>query len=439
MSKKSKTKTVYRYGVAMDTSIGMVWFIVDLDRQVDKDGMFIDDTEPNWYETYHDAASGDLERAARAQFHKLCPSCEHYETMCEGWRLQKILEVPVSHPTVDTRVTASDMFALHPTEDSIAEMMATVLKDYLGVDKDSISKTESYMALDNDIGSITTFCYKGKEFDMEVWNHQILITEIVDTKRGASIYLDQPRLDYLKPEIEKFFINPVVPGFTVEKRWGDQYDGFNWEGNYKGIPVTIKCQDGKFSFTATGGQGETLSGGGFTQEELAENLVNCIAPTEATGEEPVNSKKYYRKVFNKAHDKWAQMDIDDGGDGSAWEDYMPETPAGVLNQDIVDAIVGYYLVYHEPTKDDPSAPYHDWLENTKYNKKPTANEKEVTRILKALFEPECRFCSGKDVAFGSNQFTFCRPGNGTEVNMGKDGSLVETFDWKFCPECGRKL
>lgn len=436
MSKKSKTKTVYLYSVAMDTSIGMVWFLVELDRQVDEDGMFTDDTEPHWLENFHESASGDLEMAALAQFHKLCPTCKYYRTIGEGWRLQDILEVPVSHKTVDTRVTASDMFDLHPTEDSIAEMMATVLKDYLGVDKDSISKTESYMAIDNDIGSLTTFCYKGKEFDMEVWNHQVLITEIVNTKRGASIYLDQPSLDELKPEIEKFFINPVVPGFTVEKRWGDQYDGFNWKGTYKGIPVTIKCKDGKFSFSAPGGKGETLSGGGFTQEELAKNIANCIVPPEATGEEPVKSKKYYRKVFNKAHDKWAKMDIDDGGDGSAWDDYIPESPDEVLDQDIVDSIVGYYLVYHEPTKDDKSAPYHAWLENTK-GKKLTTNEKEVTRLLKALFEPDCPFCSGKEVSFGSSQLTVKKE-EGLAVVYDDEG-VAANFKWKFCPECGREL
>ena len=329
MSKKSKTKTVYRYSVSMDTDIGMVWILVDLDRQVDKDGMFTDDTEPHWLENFHEAASGDLEKAALAQFHKLCPTCKHYRTICEGWCLQEVVDVPASHKTVDTRVAASDMFDLHPTEDSIAEMMATVLKDYLGLDKGSISKTETYMAIDNDIGSLTTFYYKGKEFDMEVWNHQVLITEIVDTKRGASIYLDQPSLDELKPEIEKFFINPVVPGFTVEKRWGDQYDGFNWKGTYKGIPVTIKCKDGKFSFSAPDGKGDAIAGGGFTQEELANHIANGIVP------------------------------------------------------------------------------------------------------------PECSFCSGKKVSFGSSQLTVKKE-EGLAVVYDGEG-VAANFKWMFCPECGRKL
>ena len=221
--------------------------------------------------------------------------------------------------------------------------------------------------------------------------------------------------------------------FKADSQSVDHDGTIEWKGTYRGNPMVIQCKDNKFSFSAPG-----VTGDGLTYDELAKHFENSFIPPEATREEPVKSKTYYRKVFNKAHDKWAQMDIDDGGDGSSWDDYMPETPAGVLDQDIVDAVVGYYLVYHEPTKDDPSAPYHDWLENTK-GKKLTKNEKEVTRILKVLFEPDCPFCSGEDVGFGSHQFTFCRPGNGTEVNMGKDGSLVETFEWKFCPVCGREL
>lgn len=226
--------------------------------------------------------------------------------------------------------------------------------------------------------------------------------------------------------------NDLAEEFKVSSQSVGHDGTIEWKGTYRGNPLTIRCKGKEFSFSAPG-----LTGGGFTYEELEKNLNEYIVPPEATREEPVKSKQHYRKVFNKAHDKWAKMDIADGGDGSAWEDYMPETPAGVLDQDIVDAIVGYYLVYHEPTKDDPSAPYHDWLENTKYNKKPTTNEKEVTRILKALFEPECPFCSGKEVSFGSSQLTVKKE-DGLAVVYDDEG-VAANFKWKFCPECGRKL
>ena len=208
-----------------------------------------------------------------------------------------------------------------------------------------------------------------------------------------------------------------------------------WKGIYRGVPLTIQCKGKTFSFTATG-KGETLTGGGFTYEELEKNLANCIVPPAATGKETAEDKEYYRKVFIKAHDKWAQMDIDDGGDGGAWEDYMPEHPADVVDQDLVDAVVGYYLVYHEPTKKDPSAPLTDWLKNTE-GKVLTAQDKAVTRILKALFDQKCPFCSGKEVSFGSSQLKV-KKDDDLAVVYDSEG-VAGNFHWKFCPECGRKL
>ena len=58
-------------------------------------------------------------------------------------------------------------------------------------------------------------------------------------------------------------------------------------------------------------------------------------------------------------------------------------------------------------------------------------------MLKALYEPECRFCSGKEVSFGSSQLTVKKE-EGLAV-VYDDKGVAANFKWTFCPECGRKL
>lgn len=51
----------------------------------------------------------------------------------------------------------------------------------------------------------------------------------------------------------------------------------------------------------------------------------------------------------------------------------------------------------------------------------------------------CPLCSGKEVTFGSETLHFQRDGRTGEVNVYKDGLYAGCAEWKFCPECGRKL
>lgn len=356
MSKKSKTKTVYRYSVAMDTSIGLVWFLVDLDRQVDKDCMFTDDTEPHWYETYH-AASGDLEKAALAQFHKACPTCNDFQTSAEGWCLQDIVEVPASHPTVDCTSDSPETKADDPVKDLFDNLTPVAYLEQLAItafqrcipdakfDPISISTfNDGGQAIDMDIPFVlggTKFICRFKTMwkctDKE-WEHFMFIWPEADESDEISI-----KDPYnARQELVNFYF--TLPYF-VERKFKDRLPDFTeksvnlaadgsleWKGTFRGKEIAIEFKDGLFSFGAKG-KTEKLSGGGLSFFTLKGNLDSCIVESDQA----------------------------------------------------------------------------------------------------------CPLCSGKDVTFGSNQFTFCRPGNGNEVNMGKDGSLVETFDWKFCPECGRKL
>ena len=52
-------------------------------------------------------------------------------------------------------------------------------------------------------------------------------------------------------------------------------------------------------------------------------------------------------------------------------------------------------------------------------------------------EPECPFCSGKEVSFGSSHLTVKKE-EGLAVVYDDEG-VAANFKWKFCPECGRKL
>jgi len=54
-------------------------------------------------------------------------------------------------------------------------------------------------------------------------------------------------------------------------------------------------------------------------------------------------------------------------------------------------------------------------------------------------EPECPFCSGKEMDFGSESLHVQRAGNTREVNVYKEGHYAGCFEWKFCPLCSKPL
>lgn len=105
-------------------------------------------------------------------------------------------------------------------------------------------------------------------------------------------------------------------------------------------------------------------------------------------EAEIKDKQYYLDMFDKAYKECVQLDIDDGGDGQNWANYFAtgdEDPT-TFSQKEADEIVGYYMEFHPNWEGETDRPYKDWMENIDNSPK-TALDKEITRILKALYAP----------------------------------------------------
>ena len=103
----------------------------------------------------------------------------------------------------------------------------------------------------------------------------------------------------------------------------------------------------------------------------------------------IKNKQYYLDMFDKAYKECVQLDIDDGGDGQDWANYFAtgDGDPTTFNQKEADEIVGYYIEFHPNWEGETDRPYKDWMENIENTPK-TALDKEITRILKALYVPE---------------------------------------------------
>lgn len=101
----------------------------------------------------------------------------------------------------------------------------------------------------------------------------------------------------------------------------------------------------------------------------------------------IKDKQYYLDMFDKAYKECVQLDIDNGGNGEGWADYFTDTKnTGDFTQKEADEIVGYYMEFHPEGDGEPDRPYRDWLDNTE-GLELTPLDKEITRILKALYAP----------------------------------------------------
>ena len=101
----------------------------------------------------------------------------------------------------------------------------------------------------------------------------------------------------------------------------------------------------------------------------------------------IKDKQYYLDMFDKAYKECVQLDIDNGGNGEGWADYFTDTKNyGDFTQKEADEIVGYYMEFHPEADEEPDRPYRDWLDNTR-GLELTPLDKEITRILKALYAP----------------------------------------------------
>lgn len=102
----------------------------------------------------------------------------------------------------------------------------------------------------------------------------------------------------------------------------------------------------------------------------------------------VKDPQYYLDMFDKAYKECVQLDIDDGGDGQNWANYFAtgDGDPTTFSQKEADEIVGYYMEFHPNWEGETDRPYKDWMENIDNTPK-TALDKEITRILKALYAP----------------------------------------------------
>lgn len=102
----------------------------------------------------------------------------------------------------------------------------------------------------------------------------------------------------------------------------------------------------------------------------------------------IKDKQYYLDMFDKAYKECVQLDIDDGGDGQNWANYFAtgDGDPTTFSQKEADEIVGYYMEFHPNWEGETDRPYKDWMENINNTPK-TALDKEITRILKALYAP----------------------------------------------------
>lgn len=131
----------------------------------------------------------------------------------------------------------------------------------------------------------------------------------------------------------------------------------------------------------------------FTNKKDAEEHLKRMkqySKTESNTnkEAEIKDKQYYLDMFDKAYKECVQLDIDDGGDGQHWADYFAtgEDDPTTFSQKEADEIVGYYMEFHPNWEGEIDRPYKDWMENIDNTPK-TALDKEITRILKALYAP----------------------------------------------------
>lgn len=114
----------------------------------------------------------------------------------------------------------------------------------------------------------------------------------------------------------------------------------------------------------------------------------------------IKDKQYYLDMFDKAYKECVQLDIDDGGDGQNWANYFAtgDGDPTAFSQKEADEIVGYYMEFHPNWEGETDRPYKDWMENINNTPK-TALDKEITRILKALYAPnESKKSESKDLS-----------------------------------------
>ena len=113
------------------------------------------------------------------------------------------------------------------------------------------------------------------------------------------------------------------------------------------------------------------------------------AESRKNEEAEIKDKQYYLDMFDKAYKECVQLDIDDGGDGQEWARYFATgDDPNYFSQKEAEEIVGYYMEFHPNWEGETDRPYQDWLENMNLangDNPPTKMDREVTRILKALY------------------------------------------------------
>lgn len=113
------------------------------------------------------------------------------------------------------------------------------------------------------------------------------------------------------------------------------------------------------------------------------------AESRKNEEAEIKDKQYYLDMFDKAYKECVQLDIDDGGDGQEWAQYFATgDDPNYFSQKEAEEIVGYYMEFHPNWEGETDRPYQDWLENMNLangDNPPTKMDREVTRILKALY------------------------------------------------------
>lgn len=107
----------------------------------------------------------------------------------------------------------------------------------------------------------------------------------------------------------------------------------------------------------------------------------------------VKDKQYYLDMFDAAYKECCQLAKEDGIGEENWAEYFAtgNGNSNTFSQKEADEIVGYYMEFHpEGVGGDEQRPYTDWVENMTLangDNPPTALDKEITRILKALYAP----------------------------------------------------
>ena len=113
------------------------------------------------------------------------------------------------------------------------------------------------------------------------------------------------------------------------------------------------------------------------------------AESRKNEEAEIKDKQYYLDMFDKAYKECVQLDIDNGGDGQEWAQYFATgDDPNYFSQKEAEEIVGYYMEFHPNWEGETDRPYQDWLENMNLangDNPPTKMDREVTRILKALY------------------------------------------------------